>query len=78
MSGTGSLRVGYDALDQMAANILGAGGAMDDKLNAMEARMDGRMAEMLLTLSDVARVVRISREQYQAAEARNASRFGVG
>jgi WXG100 family type VII secretion target len=45
MGDTGNLKVGYEALDQMAANILNAGAAVDDKLNAMESRMQGRMAE---------------------------------
>ncbi len=100
MTGLGNLKVGYDALDQMAANILTAGAAMDEKLDAMAARMSGRMAEwsgddqaayldakqrwdrsmdgMLLTLGDVARAVRLSKQEYQAAERRNASRFGQG
>lgn len=97
-SNTGDLKVGYEALDQMAANILSAGAAVDDKLNAMENRMKGRMTEwsgddqqayltakaewdkqmeeMLLILGDIAKAVNLSREEYQAAEKKNASRFG--
>lgn len=94
----GDLKVDYDALDQMAANILSTGAEADDTLNAMEGRMQGRlpewsgtdqqayrdakatwdkgMKEMLEILGDIARTVGLSREEYQSAEKRNASRFG--
>jgi 6 kDa early secretory antigenic target len=45
MGDLGNLKVGYEALDSMAAGILNAAAAMDEKLNAMERRMDGRKAE---------------------------------
>lgn len=45
MGDQGNLKVGYEALDGMAAGILNAGVALDDKLNAMERRMEGRKAE---------------------------------
>ena len=45
MGDLGNLKVGYEALDSMAAGILNAAGAMDEKLNAMERRMEGRKAE---------------------------------
>lgn len=41
----GDLKVGYGALDSMAAGILGAAGAVDQKLNDMETRMDARRLE---------------------------------
>jgi len=99
MGSQGNLRVGYEALDQMAANILNKGAAVDDKLNAMEGRMQSRMQEwsgddqvayraakqewdksmkeMLTVLGDIARAVNLSKEEYQAAEKHNASRFGM-
>jgi ESAT-6 family protein len=45
MGDLGNLKVGYEALDSMAAGIINAGVALDDKLNAMERRMEGRKAE---------------------------------
>jgi len=45
MGDLGNLKVGYEALDSMAAGILNAAAAMDEKLNAMERRMQGRKAE---------------------------------
>jgi WXG100 family type VII secretion target len=43
--GQGNLKVGYEALDAAAADILNSAVAMDDKLNAMEGRMQSRMTE---------------------------------
>jgi WXG100 family type VII secretion target len=97
---SGNLKVGFDDLEQMAANILSAGAGVDDKLNAMERRMEGRMTEwsgddrlayksakeewdkhtreMLLILGKIAKAVKLSAEEYRAAEKKNAGRFGLG
>lgn len=42
MGNLGDLKVGYEALDGMAANILNSAVAMDNKLNDMERRMEAR------------------------------------
>lgn len=100
MGDQGNLKVGYEALDGAAADILNAVNQLDDKLNAMERRMEGRkaewsgndtdaydvarqgwdgaMKEMRGVLTDIARAVNLSKEEYQAAESSNAKRFNCG
>ncbi len=43
MSGNGNLKVGYEALDGAASDIKAAALAIEDKLNQLETRMQGRM-----------------------------------
>jgi 6 kDa early secretory antigenic target len=45
MTGFADLKVDYAALDSMASGIVRAAQAMDEKLNAMERRMETRKAE---------------------------------
>lgn len=40
MSGTGDLKVGYEALDQAAANILTASSNLDERLDQLETYMN--------------------------------------
>lgn len=42
MANLGDLKVGYEALDQAAANILTASSDLDDRLDQLETYMNGR------------------------------------
>lgn len=52
MGGTGDLRVGYEALDASAVDILNAAALLEQKIRDMEHRMLGRKAEWSGTDSD--------------------------
>lgn len=93
----GNLKVGYEALDQAAANILNKAGRVDNAINDMEKRMEGRKADwsgkdsdafdaarlqwdkgqkqMNDNLREIAKIVNLSKEEYQAAENKNKNRF---
>lgn len=45
MGNLGDLKVGYEALDASAGDILNAAAALEQKINDMEKRMEARKAE---------------------------------
>lgn len=93
----GTLKVNYEAMDGLAAQLLNTAVAVESDLTDMERKLeshmsewsgddkiayqqakagwDGAMKQMLADLSDLAKTVGLSKDEYLAAEGQNAKRF---
>lgn len=63
MGSNGQLKVGYDALDAGATDLLGAAAQLEEKIRAMEQRMVGRKPEWSGTDSDAFDTCRLDWEK---------------
>lgn len=59
----GDLKVGYEALDASAGNILNAAAKLEEKINSMERRMEARKPEWSGDDSDAFDVCRLEWEK---------------